>query len=90
MPTPQLGRGEVRIRVASSGVNPGDVKKRQDAFGIGMAHRTCEVHMSESGDLRWRYEQDGQEIVFDKEPQTTRDRCFSANLSKLLPVRGQL
>src|SRR6516165_7124948 len=30
--------GEVRIRVAASGVNPGDVKKRQDTFGVGMPY----------------------------------------------------
>jgi NADPH2:quinone reductase len=30
--------GEVRIRVAFSGVNPGDVKKRQDTFGVGMPY----------------------------------------------------
>jgi NADPH:quinone reductase len=28
MPDPEPGPGEVRIRVAASGVNPGDVKKR--------------------------------------------------------------
>lgn len=31
-PTPALG--ELRIRIAASGVNPGDVKKRQDTFGV--------------------------------------------------------
>ena len=36
MDDPQPLAGEVRIRVAFSGVNPGDVKKRQDAFGVGM------------------------------------------------------
>lgn len=36
MPDPEPGPGEVRIRVVASGVNPGDVKKRQDAFGVGM------------------------------------------------------
>jgi NADPH2:quinone reductase len=36
MATPEPGPGEVRIRVAASGVNPGDVKKRQDTFGVGM------------------------------------------------------
>jgi NADPH2:quinone reductase len=35
---PQPLAGEVRIRVAVSGVNPGDVKKRQDAFGVGMPY----------------------------------------------------
>ncbi len=38
MDEPQPLTGEVRIRVAFSGVNPGDVKKRQDAFGLGMPY----------------------------------------------------
>jgi NADPH:quinone reductase-like Zn-dependent oxidoreductase len=32
MPDPHPGAGEVRIRIAASGINPGDVKKRQDSF----------------------------------------------------------
>ena len=36
MDEPQPLAGEVRIRVAVSGVNPGDVKKRQNAYGFGM------------------------------------------------------
>jgi NADPH2:quinone reductase len=35
-PTP--GPDELRIRVAASGINPGDIKKRQDAFGYGMPY----------------------------------------------------
>jgi len=38
MPDPEPGPAEVRIRVAASGINPGDVKKRQDAFGYGMPY----------------------------------------------------
>ena len=41
MDEPQPLAGEVRIRVAVSGVNPGDVKKRQDAFGVGIAVSAC-------------------------------------------------
>src|SRR5262249_61319966 len=37
MTTPEPGLGEGRIRVAASGINPGDVKKRQDAFRVGIA-----------------------------------------------------
>jgi hypothetical protein len=33
MPDPEPGPAEVRIRVAATGINPGDLKKRQDAFG---------------------------------------------------------
>ena len=36
MDDPQPRGGEVRIHLAFSGVNPGDVKKRQNAFGVGM------------------------------------------------------
>lgn len=35
MPDPEPGHGEVRIRLAASGINPGDVKRRQDAAGVG-------------------------------------------------------
>jgi NADPH2:quinone reductase len=38
MDEPQPLAGEVRIRVAASGINPGDVKKRQNAFGVGMPY----------------------------------------------------
>jgi len=38
MTTPEPGPGEVRIRVAASGVNPGDVKKCRDTFGVGMPY----------------------------------------------------
>lgn len=33
---PQPKAGEVRIKIAASGINPGDVKKREDAFEYGM------------------------------------------------------
>jgi NADPH2:quinone reductase len=41
--------GEVRIRVAASGVNPGDVKKRQDAFGYGMPYPRVIPHSDGAG-----------------------------------------
>jgi len=49
MDDPQPHAGEVRIRVAFSGVNPGDVKKREDAFGIGMAYPRVIPHSDGSG-----------------------------------------
>lgn len=47
--TPEPGPGEVRIRVSSSGVNPGDVKKRQDTFGLGMAYPRVIPHSDGAG-----------------------------------------
>ena len=49
MPDPVPAAGEVRIRVAASGINPGDVKKRQDAFGIGMAYPRVIPHSDGAG-----------------------------------------
>jgi NADPH2:quinone reductase len=46
-PNPQAG--EVRIRVAFSGVNPGDVKKREDTFGVGMPYPRVIPHSDGSG-----------------------------------------
>jgi NADPH:quinone reductase len=49
MDDPQPRAGEVRIRVAFSGVNPGDVKKREDAFGVGMPYPRGIPHSDGSG-----------------------------------------
>ena len=49
MDDPQPLAGEVRIRVAFSGVNPGDVKKREDAFGVGMPHPRVIPHSDGAG-----------------------------------------
>ena len=38
MGEPRPRTGEVRIRVAASGVNPGDVKRRENTFGVGMPY----------------------------------------------------
>jgi NADPH2:quinone reductase len=42
-------RGEVRLKIACSGVNPGDVKKRKDSFGIGMAYPRVIPHSDGAG-----------------------------------------
>ena len=39
MAAPELGPGDVRVRVRFSGVNPGDTKKRSDWLGYGMPSR---------------------------------------------------
>ncbi len=49
MDDPQPRAGEVRIRVAFSGVNPGDVKKREDAYGVGMPYPRVIPHSDGSG-----------------------------------------
>lgn len=49
MPDPIPGPGEVRIRIAASGINPGDIKKRQDSFGIGMSYPRVIPHSDGAG-----------------------------------------
>src|SRR5438034_10512066 len=49
LPDPEPEPGEVRIRVAASGINPGDVKKRQDAFGYGMPYPRVIPHSDGAG-----------------------------------------
>jgi NADPH2:quinone reductase len=49
MPDPIPAAGEVRIRVAASGINPGDTKKRQDTFGIGMPYPRVIPHSDGAG-----------------------------------------
>lgn len=49
MPTPEPGSHEVRIRVATSGINPGDVKKRHDKFGVGMLYPRVIPHSDGAG-----------------------------------------
>ncbi len=41
--------GQVRVRVAASGINPGDVKKRQDAVGVGMPYPLVISHGDGAG-----------------------------------------
>ena len=51
MPDPMPGRGEVRIRVSASGINPGDTKKREDKFGLGMPYPRVIPHSDGSGTI---------------------------------------
>ena len=51
MPDPHPGAGEVRVRVAASGINPGDIKKRQNTFGSGMAYPRVIPHSDGAGQV---------------------------------------
>ena len=49
MPEPVPAAGEVRIRIEASGINPGDIKKRQNAFGYGMDYPRVIPHSDGAG-----------------------------------------
>ena len=55
------------------------------------ATQAFEVFLNEKGKLRWRgVDSDGQEVIYDKEPQTTWGQRFAAGFYRMLPIRGQL
>jgi NADPH2:quinone reductase len=49
MPDPIPAAGEVRIRIAASGINPGDIKKRENAFSYGMPYPRVIPHSDGAG-----------------------------------------
>jgi D-arabinose 1-dehydrogenase-like Zn-dependent alcohol dehydrogenase len=49
MPDPHPAEGEVRIRIAASGINPG--KKRRDSFGYGMPYPRVIPHSDGAGQV---------------------------------------
>ena len=61
MPDPRPAAGEVRIRITASGINPGDIKKRQDSFGLGMAYPRVIPHSDGAG----RVDQVGEGVSAD-------------------------
>lgn len=55
-----------------------------------LAEQTYEVFLNEKGKLRWRGLRNGEEVIYEKEPQTTWGQRFMAGFMRILPIRGQL
>lgn len=72
MADPAPGLGDVRIRVRASGINPGDLKKREDAFGYGMPYPRVVPHSDGAGTI----DQLGEGVPTDRLGQ--RVWCFGA------------
>jgi NADPH2:quinone reductase len=51
LPEPAPGPGEVRVRLRTSGINPGDVKKRQSWLGSSMAFPRIVPHSDGAGTI---------------------------------------
>lgn len=52
--------------------------------------QTYEVFLNEKGKIRWRGYKDGQEVIYDKEPETTWGQRFSVGFVRILPIKSQL
>ena len=47
--------------------------------------QTYEVFLNEKGKVRWRGFVDGEEVIYEKEPDTTWGQRFSAGFARILP-----
>ena len=61
-----------------------------DVIEAALEKQTWEVFLNEKGKLRWRGLENGQEVILDKEPQTTWSQRFAAWFMRILPIRSQL
>jgi len=50
-----------------------------------LKHNTYEVFLNEKGKVRWRGYVDGEEVIYDKEPDTTWGQRFSAGFARIVP-----
>ena len=55
-----------------------------------VAAQAFEVFLNEKGKLRWRAMENGEEVIYEKEPQTSWGQRFMAGFYRILPIRGQL
>jgi len=52
--------------------------------------KSYELFLNDDGNLRWRGEENGQEVILSKEPQTSWWQRFSAGFLRTLPIKSQL
>jgi len=74
----------VLIRSEQMGENLGEI------IDANLRAQTFEVFINEDGKLRWREFEDGEEVIYKKEPKTTWSQRFWAGFMRFMPVRGQL
>jgi NADPH2:quinone reductase len=72
MPDPDPQAGEVRIRVRASGVNPGEIKKRQGWLGSAMPYPRVVPHSDGAGEI------DAVGVGVDRSRLGERVWCFGA------------
>jgi putative cardiolipin synthase len=52
--------------------------------------RSYELFLDPDEKLRWRYDQEGQQVVYEKEPETSWGKRFSARFVGIFPIKSQL
>ena len=61
-----------------------------DLFHSLERDKSYELFLNDDGNLRWRGEENGQEVILSKEPQTSWWQRFSAGFLRTLPIKSQL
>jgi putative cardiolipin synthase len=77
---------ELGVIIRSPGLSTQSVEKMLPK----LESQTFQVFLNEKGKLRWRGMEDGEEVIFDKEPHTSWGQRFMAGFMRILPIRGQL
>ena len=68
-----------------------ELAKRFSAWAEGkLPTHTYEVFLNEDVKIRWRGYKDGQETIYEKEPDTTWGQRFKAGFVRILPIKSQL
>jgi putative cardiolipin synthase len=65
--------------------SPELARRYLDRIETALASQTYEVFLNDKGKVRWRTWEDGEEIIFDKEPETTWGQRFMAGLMRIMP-----
>ena len=50
-----------------------------------LSSQTYEVFLDDKGKVRWRGHKDGEEIIYEKEPETTWGQRFMAGFARIIP-----
>ena len=61
-----------------------------EAIDAALPNETYEVFLNEKDKVRWRGKRNGEDVVFEKEPETTWGDRFKVGFVRILPIRGQL
>ena len=60
------------------------------AIDAALPNETYEVFLNEKNKVRWRGKRNGEDVIFEKEPETTWGDRFKVGFVRILPIRGQL
>ena len=70
--------------------SPAMSRRLADAIDAALAAYTYDVFLNDDGKLRWRELQEGEDIIWKHEPETTWFQRFIAGFMRFMPIRGQL